>query len=134
MSEQLAVIVSEDPVCRRTLANVLEGCGLDVVFTSSVRESRDVFSRQSVCLTICEEKLADGDFRDVLRESESAAGWLPVIVFSRVADWSRCLDAMRQGAFDYLGFPCHSAEIERVVGNGLLEYLNAHNHVEAARA
>jgi DNA-binding NtrC family response regulator len=135
MSAQLAVVViSENPECRRALAEVLEGCDLDVVFSSTVGESSDIFFRRPICLAICEERLVDGDFRDVLRLSERTAGWLPVIVISRLADWSRCLEAMRQGAFDYIAAPCNPAEVERVVRNGLLEYLNAHNHVEAARA
>ena len=135
MKEHLAVaVISENSECRRALADVLESCNLDVVFSSSVRESHDVLSRWPICLVVCEESLADGDFRDVLRQSERTAGWLPVIVISRLADWGRCLEAMRQGAFDYIGVPCHPAEVERVVRNGLLEYLNAHHHVEAARA
>ena len=79
MSAQLAVVViSENPECRRALAEVLEGCDLDVIFSSTIRESSDVFFRRPVCLVVCEERLADGDFRDVLRQSERASGWLPV--------------------------------------------------------
>lgn len=135
MGEQLAaVVISENPEWRQAVAEILQNCDLKVVFSSTVRESADIFSIRPVCLTICEETLSDGDFRDVLRQTEHSDGSLPVIVISRIADWDRYLEAMRQGAFDYIGFPCRSTEVERVVRNGLLEYHKAHTYATAARA
>lgn len=129
-----AVVISQNPEWQQTVAKVLKDCGLDVVFSDTVRESAVTLSNRPVCLTICEETLSDGDFRDVLRQTECSVGSSPVIVISRVADWDRYLEAVRQGAFDYIGFPCHPAEVERVVRNGLLEYLHTHNYATATRA
>lgn len=129
-----AVVISKNPEWRQTVAKVLHDCNLDVVFSETARESAVIFSNRPVCLTVCEETLPDGDFRDVLRLTENSFGSSPVIVISRIADWDRCLEAMRQGAFDYIGFPCCPAEFERVVRNGLLEYLNTHNYATAAQA
>jgi DNA-binding NtrC family response regulator len=129
-----AVVISQNPEWQQTVAKVLKDCGLDVVFSDTVRESAVTLSNRPVCLTICEETLSDGDFRDVLRQTERSVGSSPVIVISRVADWDRYLEAVRQGAFDYIGFPCHPAEVERVVRNGLLEYLHTHNYATATRA
>ncbi|MGB9464373.1 MAG: hypothetical protein WBR10_04620, partial [Candidatus Acidiferrum sp.] len=65
---------------------------------------------------LCEEVLPDGNFRDALRILATAARKIPVIVFSRIADWDSYLQAVRLGAYDCVRYPFRSGELRWILG------------------
>jgi DNA-binding NtrC family response regulator len=119
-SSGLRVLVTvADSRNRHEIAATMVRCGLQPIPLSTVAESRQVLAQQPVSLVLCEEMLADGSYREILREMDSIATKAPVIVVSRLADWDRYLEAMRWGAFDYLAYPCRPIEVESIVGRAL---------------
>jgi len=49
------------------------------------------------------------------------AGAIPVVVFSRLAEWDAYLGAINSGAFDYIACPIDSVETERILGLALTQ-------------
>ncbi len=119
MASASAVIVFGDPEARQALANLLVKQGLVCVPASTAKEVESILVREAVSLILCSEELPDGGFRDVLRQAARALNKVPVIVFSRLADWERYLNILRTGAFDYVLYPSVRGEIERIVRNAL---------------
>lgn len=119
MTSASMVIVSGDPEARQALANLLVKEALVCIPASTVKEAESILVREPVSLILCSEELPDGGFRDVLRQAGRISGKVPVIVFSRLADWDRYLNVMQCGAFDYVLYPSPQGEIERVVQNAL---------------
>jgi DNA-binding NtrC family response regulator len=119
MASANAVIVSADLEAQQGLASLLDTCGLAPIITSTVKEAEAVLNMESTFIVLCSDELPDGSFRDILRHTAMALDRVPVVVFSRLADWERYLIVLRSSAFDYVLYPPSRGEIERVVLNAL---------------
>lgn len=63
-------------------------------------DTRAVLTRYAICVVVCEDQLADGNYRDLVEAAERTTAEAPLIVVSRLADWNEYLKAARAGAFD----------------------------------
>lgn len=113
------LVATREPGDREGLLRILEHFGLQAVPASTVIESRELLSRVPISMVVCEDKLDDGSYREILGQVGGIATRVPVVVFSHLADWDRYLEAMRSGAFDYLRYPCSRTELESVVSLAL---------------
>ncbi len=114
------VVSSEDSV-RRRLAELLRQSGLTPVLVSTVADSQAALARDKVCMLLCDECLADGNYQAVVEIVKHADTKPPVIVFSRAGDWPEYLAAIRAGAYDYLAYPPAPTELHRVIRNAFLD-------------
>lgn len=115
------LVVSSDDEVRRNLGGIVGLCELEPVLCVSVADSRSVLARYPICVVICEDMLADGNYRDLVEAVERTTADAPVIVVSHLADWSEYLNAVRAGAFDFIALPLLRTEIERAIKNALNE-------------
>jgi DNA-binding NtrC family response regulator len=115
------LVVSSDDEVRRDLAGIVGLWGLEPVLCATVADSRAALTRYPICVVVCEDQLADGNYRDLVEAVERTAADAPVIVVSHLADWSEYLSAVRAGAFDYIALPPRRTEIERAIKNALNE-------------
>lgn len=115
------LVVSSDDEVRRDLARIIDLCGLEPVLSVSVAGSRAVLARYPICVVVCEDQLADGNYRDIVEAVERAGADALVIVVSCLADWNEYLKAIQVGVFDYIGFPPRREEIESAIENALRE-------------
>jgi DNA-binding NtrC family response regulator len=115
------LVVSSDDEVRRNLAGIIGLCGLEPVLCVTVADSRAVLSRYPICVVVCEDRLADGNYRDIVEAVERTSSDALVIVASRLADWNEYMEAVRAGAFDYVCLPPRRTEIEWAVKNALSE-------------
>jgi len=127
---QEVLVVSSDDEVRRNLAGIVGLCGFEPVLCVTVADSRAVLTRYPICVVVCEEQLADGNYRDLVEAVKRTALDAPVIVVSRLADWNEYLNAVRGGAFDYIALPPRRAEIERTIKSALNERVRQ-NQLEA---
>jgi two-component system NtrC family response regulator len=124
------LVVSSNDEVRRNLAEMIGLCGLEPVLCVAVSDSRVVLTRYPICAVVCEDKLADGNYRDLVQAVKRTAADAPVIVASRLGDWNEYLDAVRAGAFDYIKLPPRQVEIEWVMRTAL----NGRRAAEATRS
>ena len=115
------LVVSSDNDVRRNLATIIGVCGLEPVLCVTVADSRAALSRYPICVVVCEDKLVDGNYRDLVEAVERTRSDAPVIVVSPLADWTDYLNAVRSGAFDCVRLPPRRTELEWVVQNALNE-------------
>ena len=118
MDSAKAMVVSDDREMQRALADRLASSGLTPLLALTVSEAVAVLKNPEIVVILSSEELPDGSFCDILRLSR-ADSRIPVIVFSRLADWDAYLNVVRTGAFDYVRYPPSQGEIERVVWNAL---------------
>lgn len=64
---------------------------------------------------ICDQNLADGDWRDLLRDLQAEEQAPPLIVTSRLADDRLWAEVLNLGGYDLLMKPFRAAEVSRVV-------------------
>lgn len=111
------LVALADPETKTAFSRALPSSGLDPVYTSSVKEARGILARESISMVFCEDRLADGNFRDMLRVME--AKQVPVVVTSRTDDPKEYLEAMKLGAFDFIAAPYRRAEVEWILEHAL---------------
>jgi len=122
MTGRTRVLVAlSDPAGQQAIQNVLPRCGAEPIFASTMREARAVLSQElePVALVVCEDRLVDGNFRELLPVAKAAREEVPVVVTSRIENTEEYLEAMKLGAFDFVVAPFDRSELERIVHNAL---------------
>ena len=114
------LVVSSDEELRRSLAEVLRQCALTPVLASTVAESRMALAGHEMLIVVCNDRLDDGKYEDILNLVVPSVVQVPVIVVSRTGDWPEYLAAMRGGAFDYLAYPPVPGDLQQTIHNALL--------------
>ena len=82
------VVSSEDSV-RRRLAELLRQSGLTPVLASTVADSQAALARDKVCMLLCDECLADGNYQavvDIVKHAEFAEQLISLIRSQRTQD------------------------------------------------
>ena len=113
------LVASSNGEVVQKLAKIIGQCGLATFLAFSVGESKRILARENVCFVLCDDRLVDGNYEDILRASEWSRAKAPVIVFSSTGDWPDYFKAIRAGAFDYMAYPPFFAELSRVIRNAL---------------
>ena len=94
------LVVSSDDEVRRKLAQVLRQCALAPVLASTVAESGMALAGNEIFIVVCNDRLDDGKYEDIVKLVVRSEIQVPVIVVSRTGDWPEYLTAMCGGAFD----------------------------------
>ena len=114
-----ALMLAIDLDASQCIGEVLERCGFEPVLLSTIAELRSCIRESGTSVLVCEEVLLDGNYKEVLRVSCDVGGHIPVVVFSRFADWDQYLEAIRLGAFDCLRYPFRTGELRWAVNQAL---------------
>ena len=114
------LVVSSDDEVRRKLAQVLRQCALAPVLASTVAESGMALAGNEIFIVVCNDRLDDGKYEDIVKLVVRSEIQVPVIVVSRTGDWPEYLTAMCGGAFDYLAYPPIPGDLQQTIQNALL--------------
>jgi ActR/RegA family two-component response regulator len=109
------IILSSSQSRSASLLDILKKQQIDPICAVTVKQYRDVLSKQALDVVFCDPKLSDGDFKDVINAARSAGSLARIVVTSRLASWPEFLEAMRAGAFDVISTPCRYKDVEWVM-------------------
>jgi DNA-binding NtrC family response regulator len=115
------LIVSERPDHLRPLIRTLGSSSARVSACFTIRQAREIFSRQPVDLVFSDEYLSDGSYRDLLLSNRFGQQATSFVLLLRVGEWEEYLDAMRLGALEVLRCPLQPAEVEAAVHRAISE-------------
>jgi DNA-binding response OmpR family regulator len=115
------LIVNPETVDRDNLERDIWDHGFVPVCCETLAAAKERIAREEFSVILCAEMLPDADFRAVIREARRYGCEAPVIVVSRRAEWDAYLEALGEGAFDYVALPPHPAELERILLAALRE-------------
>lgn len=114
------LVVSSDDEVRRKLAQVLRQCALAPVLASTVAETQIVLAGHEISVVVCNDRMDDGKYEDIVKMVVHSEATVPVIVVSRTGDLQEYLTAIRGGAFDYLVYPPIPGDLQETIRNALL--------------
>ncbi len=97
-----------------SLKEILRGAGWKPEVCHSLAAVQPLLPRAS--LVMCDEKLPDGNWRDVLTRLEALPGSPALIVASHLADERLWAEVLNRGAYDLLLEPFRAEEVVRTVG------------------
>jgi DNA-binding NtrC family response regulator len=115
------LIISGDSDHRQVLAEVVSGRGLHPVFCASLSDAKALLCRGEFDAIFSDAEMTEGHFTDVVGNMRERKAKPPVIVISRIDDWSAFLNALARGAFDYVVFPPNPGEIDRSLSMAINE-------------
>ena len=108
------LLISADDGDLRALHRILcKECTLHHAATCV--DGRTSLRRVAPWVVVCDEVLADGDWRDVLGDLQSGQQGPPLVVISRLADERLWAEVLNLGAYDLLTKPFVAVEVTRVV-------------------
>ncbi len=96
------LIIDDELSLRQTLARILQRAGFEVTTAGSAVEGLDLLSHQTWDLIYMDIRMPDMNGLEALREIRARLPELPVILFTAQPDLSSALEALRNGATDYL--------------------------------
>jgi DNA-binding NtrC family response regulator len=110
-----ALLISSEAERSRELAQILLQCGVSSTICAGWAPARiRLMEPASLDLVVCEDRLHDGSFRDVLEFAKNAPVKLPVLVYSPSGDFAAYLEAMEAGAFDFMVPPYRVRELQAI--------------------
>ncbi len=104
------LLLEDDSVLRRRLAAHLRGLGAEITEASTIAQARRALAGLHFDFALVDLHLPDGDALELLREgvfSENTG----VVVMTAFGGVKEAVEAMRQGAEDYLSKPFEPAEL-----------------------
>jgi DNA-binding NtrC family response regulator len=104
---------------RSLLQRVLTKAQYTTVEAASGAEAMTVLARQEFDVVLVDVKLPDASGLDILRWAREADVETEFIVLTGNADVETAVEAMRLGAYDFLGKPWRNAELVEVIGKAV---------------
>ncbi|PID63267.1 MAG: sigma-54-dependent Fis family transcriptional regulator [Gammaproteobacteria bacterium] len=125
-----ALIIDDEADIRQLIALSLDRIGIDTHVAANLAEARELLRayRFDVCLT--DMKLPDGNGVDFVREIVSQQANLPVAVITAHGNMDAAVEAMKNGAFDFVSKPVDIELLRKLVKQAVA--LNAASDASAA--
>src|SRR3990167_9326317 len=110
MSKETILVIDDEIEILENCKRILEHAGYRCLTTSQTDSILDLVAMEKPDLVFTDLKMAHKNGIEVLREIKSVDSRIPVILFTAHAAWETAVQAIKEGAFDYLAKPI-SAEL-----------------------
>jgi two-component system response regulator PilR (NtrC family) len=113
------LVVDDELSMREYLELLLHREGYAVTSVPGVKPACDTLARDGVDLVICDMKLGSGSGLDVLRAARALKEPPEVVLITAYGTPSAAVEAMREGAYDYICKPFDNEELRLLVQKAL---------------
>ncbi|HTZ11197.1 MAG TPA: sigma-54 dependent transcriptional regulator [Candidatus Margulisiibacteriota bacterium] len=124
------LIVDDEPLVRRSLGEFLTLAGYTVSTASNGKEALHLLKDYTTDIVITDIKMPEMDGIELLKKIKSGHPGTPVILITSYGSIENAVDAIRQGAYDYITKPIIDSEIklviERLINQRNLQEENKH--------
>ena len=110
------LIVDDESQMRSAMDAVLTGLGHAVTKCSSGKEAVDVLARATFDLIISDMKMPEMTGLELLAVVKESYSRTPFVMITAYGTISQAVEAMRNGAFDFLPKPFSGEDLERIIG------------------
>jgi DNA-binding response OmpR family regulator len=105
------LIIDDEAALRHTLARILQRANFEVTTAASGQEGLVLLGQQLFDLVYLDLRMPDMNGMDVLKTIHVRLPEIPVILFTAQPDLNSALEALRQGATDYLLKPLQPRDL-----------------------
>nr|BFF36518.1 sigma-54 dependent transcriptional regulator [Tenacibaculum mesophilum] len=113
------LLVEDDVTFSNMLKHFLERHKYVVEVSYTIKNASTLLKENSYNLIFTDLRLPDGNGIDLLRQSKNTDSDIPVVLMTSYAEVSTAVQAMKQGAFDYISKPFNPDEVLEVINNAL---------------
>ena len=105
ISSATVLAVDDDATSLRVLSAYLKRCGIEVITASGGAQALELLEQRHCDLLISDLRMPEMDGIELLQEIRRRGVDIPFIIVTACGSIESAVDAMRQGAFDYLEKP-----------------------------
>ena len=116
---QNILVVDDDSSMREFLEILLTQEGYQVYTAENGEQGCEILKRESFDLVITDIRMKDVDGIDVLKKAKEASPETMVVMISAFATAETAVEAMREGAYDYIPKPFKVKEFKKIVKDTL---------------
>src|ERR671916_2232073 len=113
------LLVEDKESLRRVLRLTLEHAGYSVAEAADARAAADEIARSRHRLVLTDLRMPNGSGLDVLRAARAADPEVPVVVMTAYGSIDEAVQAMKDGAYDFLQKPVDSNHLLLLVARAL---------------
>ena len=113
------LVVDDDPDIREVLGDRLESLGYQVLSASNGREGLEILEKQSPQLLLLDIEMPDMNGLEVLKEIRRRENDVTVVMITAYGTIERAVQAMKQGAYDFIPKPFEPDHIALTVQKAL---------------
>src|SRR5947207_9460980 len=113
------LVVDDEPAIVDSLQKILERESLRVLTAASGSEALEIIRREPVSVMITDLMMSGMSGMDLLRASKSVAPETETVLMTAYGTVENAVEAMKQGAYDFVTKPIKRAHLVRVVGKAL---------------
>ncbi|GAA3629047.1 sigma-54-dependent transcriptional regulator [Flavivirga jejuensis] len=115
------LLVEDDVAFSEMLKQFLKRHQYAVDVCYNIQKAAIQLKKQNYDLLFTDLRLPDGDGISLLKQIKHSKSPIPVVLMTSYAEVSTAVQAMKQGAFDYISKPFNPDEVLEVIGNALEE-------------
>jgi two-component system cell cycle sensor histidine kinase/response regulator CckA len=119
MGTSEVLVVDDDPKVLNLMGGFLRGLGIEVRMARDGAEALQVFEAERPPLVITDLKMPGMDGLELMKAIKEASPQTEILIITAYADLGSAIQAVRQGAFDYLPKPFHLETLGRRVTQAL---------------
>ncbi len=99
------LIVDDDEKARKNIAEYLKLSGIEIIEAGTLKDAREYFLKNDPDIVVLDVQLPDGYGLDLLDELSKLPNKIPVIMMTGFGNIEMAVDAMKNGAHDFLTKP-----------------------------
>jgi len=119
------LVVDDDEVMRKLLKEVLEKDGYRVQLAASGEDAVRSLRAETFPIVVSDIRMFETDGMAVLREAKKAGGSTAVILMTGFGSMEGAIEAIQEGAFDYISKPFRMDELRSVVSRAVKQWESA---------
>lgn len=113
------LLIDDDAVIRRTISDILSEAGYDVEAAKDAQSGLKLLKEDGISLVLLDLRLPDRDGLEVLEEVSALPERPQVVIITAHAELPKAVQAVKQGAFDFLAKPLDMNVLLITVRNAL---------------
>lgn len=113
------LVVDDEPSLREVLSIMLKQAGYSVISVNDGEEAVELVQKEIFDLVITDLRMPKIDGMEVLKAVKSASPETVVLIITAFATADSAVEAMKQGAYDYLTKPFQVDEVQLIIRNAL---------------
>jgi DNA-binding NtrC family response regulator len=115
------LVVDDEEEIRKSLSRILEQEGFEIITASDGEQAMQKICFDTPDAVLLDVRMPGLNGMDVLKKIEAIDGNLPVVLVTAYANINQVVEAMREGAYDYLAKPFDNNEVVRITSRALVE-------------
>jgi len=115
------LVVDDEEEIRKSLSRILEQEGFEIITASDGEQAMQKICFDTPDAVLLDVRMPGLNGMDVLKKIEAIDGNLPVVLVTAYANIHQVVEAMKEGAYDYLAKPFDNNEVVRITSRALVE-------------